>query len=281
MASSFLTSHCGVRIPPIVYGTAWKKERTEDLVIKALQFGFRGIDTAGQPKHYNEAGVGAGIAASFNKNLSRADLYVQTKFTSVGGQDPKRVPYDVAAPLATQVAQSFASSLANLRTTYVDSLVLHSPMRTEAELTEVWGAMEQIFDAGGAKQLGISNCYSPEYLEHLFHSSRVKPAVVQNRFYADTNYDPEIRSFCKRHRIIYQSFWTLSANPHILSHKVTTAIASNYARTPAQILFRYLTQNDIVPLTGTTSETHMEEDLEIFEFELTQRECEAMAELFR
>jgi diketogulonate reductase-like aldo/keto reductase len=270
----------GVRSPRIIYGTAWKKDRTEALVRTAIELGFRGIDTAGQPKHYDEAGVGAGVAACLNDHLRRADLYLQTKFTPLPGHDPKRIPYDPKAPLAEQVAQSFKSSLHNLRTDYVDCLILHSPMDDARQAAEVWKAMESIFDNGGARQLGISNCYSLAYLETLHRTMRVKPAVVQNRFYAESGYDREIRAFCRSHEIIYQSFWTLTANPHVLAHAEMKSLASKYGRTPAQVLFRYLTQNDVVPLTGTKSEAHMREDLEIFEFELTQDELDRVTALF-
>ena len=104
--------------------------------------------------------------------------------------------------------------------------------------------------------------------------------MIQNRFHAETRYDLEIRAFCRRHRLIYQSFWTLTANPHILAHRVVAALASKYHRTPAQILFRYLTQSKVVPLTGTRNETHMREDLGIFAFELSEPEREAMDALF-
>ena len=76
--------------PPILYGTAWKRERTCELVLAALRAGFRGIDTACQPKHYDEAAVGAALETS---GLRRADLYVQTKYTPLAGQDPDRLPY--------------------------------------------------------------------------------------------------------------------------------------------------------------------------------------------
>ena len=97
---------------------------------------------------------------------------------------------------------------------------------------------------------------------------------------AALGYDFEIRAFCKQQRIIYQSFWTLTANPHLVAHPAITALASQYERTSEQILFRYLTQRAIVPLTGTRSETHMREDLAIFEFELTERECAAIDAAF-
>lgn len=278
--NDFVMSTYGVRSPRILYGTAWKKMHTEDLVRKAIQIGFRGIDTACQPKHYHEAGVGAGIAACKEKGLRRADLYLQTKFTPLSGHDPNQVPYEPSARLAEQVAQSFETSLCNLQTSYLDCLVLHSPLDDARQSAEAWQAMEAIFDDGSVKQLGISNCHSLEYLETLYRSARVQPAVVQNPFYAEGNYDLEIRRFCRERGIIYQSFWTLTANPHVLAHEKLSALASKYQRTPAQVLFRYLTQDDIVPLTGTKSEAHMREDLEIFDIELTENERAAVTTLF-
>src|SRR6185436_15451405 len=168
-------------MPQLIYGTAWKKERTEALVTQALRAGFRGIDTACQPKHYHEPGVGAALAASLQDGLTREQIYLQTKFTPLSGQDPKRIPYDANATLPEQVAQSFAVSLRNLQTSYLDALVLHSPLPREAETLQVWTAMETLVDAGGVKRIGISNCYSLKTLEALYRESRIKPSVVQNR----------------------------------------------------------------------------------------------------
>jgi diketogulonate reductase-like aldo/keto reductase len=266
-------------MPRLLYGTAWKKERTEALVRLALRVGFRGIDTACQPKHYNEAGVSAAIAASLRDGLSRSELFIQTKFTPVTGQDPARIPYDRQAPLAEQVAQSFAVSLRNLQTDYLDSLVLHSSYPQIDQTLEVWRAMEGLVERGGVRTIGISNCYSLRTLRALYDASRIKPAVVQNRFYDETDYDVALRAFCREHGIVYQSFWTLTANPHLLADETVRLLSMKYSRTPAQILFRYLTQVGVVPLTGTTSETHMREDLAIFEFELTDTELRAITAL--
>jgi diketogulonate reductase-like aldo/keto reductase len=275
----FILSSANLRIPQIIYGTAWKKDATERLVSLAIRNGFRGIDTACQPKHYDEAGAGAGIAASIKQGLARHDLYLQTKFTSLSGQDPKRVPYDPKAPLADQVAQSIAASLKNLQTEYLDCVLLHSPMPTMAQTQSVWRTLESFIDNGQVRQLGISNCYRPTDLQTLYQSARIKPAVLQNRFYAETRYDRDIRNYCKQKKIIYQSFWTLSANPDLLAHATMTALASAYKRTAAQILFRYLTQIGVVPLSGTQSEAHMRDDLAIFDFELTKEEQQAIEKL--
>jgi len=280
--TDYIISATGVRMPRLIYGTAWKKDKTAACVQRALTFGFRGIDTACQPKHYFEPGVGEGIAAYLSacqETITRADLYIQTKFTSLSGQDPKQVPYDSKAPLAEQVAQSFQISLRNLRTEYLDCLVLHSPMERDEQTKTVWRAMEALVDQGGVRQIGISNCYEPAYFEQLHRWARIKPAVLQNRFYDTTGYDKELRAFCRQQQIVYQSFWTLSANPHVLACGTVKALASKYQRTAAQILFRYLTQEAIVPLTGTQSEVHLREDLSIFEFELADAERVAMTAL--
>jgi diketogulonate reductase-like aldo/keto reductase len=145
----------------------------------------------------------------------------------------------------------------------------------------VWRAFEKLVDAGGVRQLGISNCYERSQLETLFNFARIKPKVLQNRFYADTGYDAEIRAYCVDRQIRYQSFWTLTANPHLLSHAIARELAARYARTPAQILFRCLTQIGITPLTGTRSEVHMREDLAIAEFELDPVDCRALMGIFQ
>jgi len=279
-SKDFLTSAYGVQMPRIIYGTAWKEERTAALVEQAVGLGFRGIDTACQPKHYNEAGVGDGITACLQHGLvERSELYLQSKFTSLNGQDPARIPYDPNASLSEQVAQSFRTSLKNLQTAYLDCLVLHSPLENPKHTLEVWQSMEQIFGSGGVKQLGVSNCYDPDQFEQLYLNATVKPAVLQNRFYAATGYDREIRDFCREHQVIYQSFWTLTANPNVLAHPALQALAAKYRRSIAQVFFRYLSQTGIVPLTGTTSESHMREDLAIFDFELAPDECAAVGSL--
>jgi diketogulonate reductase-like aldo/keto reductase len=273
----WITTSAGVKMPPIIYGTAWKKERTSDLVVQAIQTGFRGIDTACQPKHYNEPGVGEALVRLNAHGIQREALFVQTKFTPLSGQDPDNVPYDKNAPIVMQVSQSFQSSKKSLQTDYVDSLVLHSPVAPHALLMKVWQAMEEIQKADGARQLGISNCYDTDVMTALYADAEVKPAVVQNRFYQHTGYDADLRHWCAHHGVIYQSFWTLSANPHILASDTVRRIALKYNKTEAQILFRHLSQSGGVPLTGTCSEQHMKEDLCIFDFELSAQDLKTVS----
>lgn len=275
-----MMSSSGIAMPCLLYGTAWKKDRTADLVTKAVKYGFRGIDTACQPKHYNEAGVGEAIQRLAREDIYRNELYIQTKFTPINGQDPLNIPYDRNAPLNEQVAQSFEASQKNLGVNDVDSLILHSPLENIHQTMIAWQAMEHIHKHGGTKYIGISNCYDLEILKQLYEAAFVKPSILQNRFYQDTDYDNEIRKWCREKKIIYQSFWTLTANPQILSSKAVQQAAQVYQKTAAQIFFRVLVEMGVVPLTGTCSDKHMKEDLEIFNFNLPKTVIQEIILLF-
>lgn len=253
---------------PLIYGTAWKKERTVELVLSAWQAGFRAFDTACQPKHYREDLVGEALAQIQRTGVAREDFYLQTKFTPPSGQDAISIPYDPALPVAEQVVESFTVSLRNLRTDYVDGLILHSPLNTLAETLSAWRALELIYESGGARRLGISNCYDVDFFQQLYAQAAVKPSIVQNRFYAKTNFDKHLRAFCLQQGVVYQSFWTLTANPHILEQPMIMLLCRRLRKTPAQIFFRYLVVRGITPLTGTSDSEHMQEDLAIGEFEL-------------
>jgi diketogulonate reductase-like aldo/keto reductase len=247
--------------------TAWKKEQTATYVAQAIRAGFRFIDTACQPKHYNEAGVGEGwTTAAAELSLTRKDFFLQTKYTSIGGQDPTNVPYHPTDPLPLQVQTSLQVSLKNLRTDYLDSLVLHSPMPTMEETLTVWRTMESFVKEGHVKQLGISNCYDLGTFQDLYDQAEVKPAVLQNRFTADTNFDTELREYCHHQGVTYQSFWTLTANRHALASPAVVAWAERLDMTPQQLMFAFLLSLGYVrPLSGTTSLAHMADDVAIME----------------
>ncbi len=253
----------GVAIPPFWYGTAWKEDRTEALTTLALATGFRAIDTANQRKHYFEAGVGAAIARAMEAGtVRREDLFLQTKFTHIRGQDD-RLPYDANAPIGVQVQQSFASSLAHLGTSYVDSYVLHGPSTTTGlhdQDVAAWQAMEEIQLAGGARHIGISNV-TLEQLECLHQLARVAPRFVQNRCYASTSWDADVRAFCRDHGILYQGFSLLTANRRELVRPMVDEIMMRTGRTREQLVFGFAIQVGMIPLTGTSSEQHMREDL--------------------
>ena len=268
-------------VPAFLYGTAWKEERTAALTESAILAGFRGIDTANQRRHYFEAGVGEGLVAAYRAGVvTRGDLFLQTKFTYRGGQD-HRLPYDPSAGLAQQVAQSMASSLERLGTDYVDSYVLHGPSShhgwTEAD-GEVWEAMTKEREAGRTRLLGVSNV-SLRHLQEMVVSAE-SPAFVQNRCYASTGWDREVREFCRQRNITYQGFSLLTANQDVLRHPLVTGLAARARASVAQVVFAFARTVGMLPLTGTTNADHMREDLASTGVELTEDAVRSIEELF-
>ncbi len=266
-------------IPDFIYGTAWKKEATTDLVDLALKCGFRAIDTANQAKHYSEILVGEAL---LKNGVAREEVWLQSKFTSIDGQD-NRLPYDPKANIVTQVKQSFASSLEHLCTDYLDSYLLHGPYNYPllgAEDFEVWKVLEELHHLGKAKMIGISNV-NLKQLEMLVAESEIKPSFVQNRCYANRGWDLGVREFCQRNNIHYQGFSLLTANPEIVQSPELAMLANKYKVESEQIIFRFSKQIGIIALTGTSSEIHMKEDLKIFDFELSEEEVRLIKNIGR
>jgi diketogulonate reductase-like aldo/keto reductase len=276
-----MPAHRPAPIPELLYGTAWKEDRTPALTELALRMGFRGIDTANQRRHYFEAGVGQGLAAAYRAGIvTRADLFLQTKFTYQGGQD-HRLPYDPAVDLSTQVAQSMASSLEHLDTDHVDSYVLHGPASgrqwTDND-AEVWAAMVRERDVGRTRLVGVSNV-SLHHLEQMATTGAELPAFVQNRCFARFGWDRDVRAFCTARKIIYQGFSLLTANPEVLGHPLVAGIAARAKATRAQVVFRFALAVDMLPLTGTSSAEHMTQDLASRELVLSADEVQAIESL--
>ena len=247
-------------LPPFLYGTAWKEERTGPLVELALRQGFCGIDTANQRKHYNEAAAGEALAREIAAGtVAREELFLQTKFTQRPGQD-QRLPYDPAAPVGKQVRQSFASSLEHLRTSYLDSYLLHGPSQRPGlaeQDWEAWTAMEALHAEGNARALGVSN-FSHEQLELLLDRATVRPAFVQNRCFAATGWDWQVRQVCREHGIAYQGFSLLTANREVWLGQRVGEVGDAHSLTPAQVLFCLALELGMLPLTGTSDAAHID-----------------------
>ncbi len=267
------TTYNQVSLPNFMYGTAWKKDRTTELVKLAVESGFKAIDTANQLIHYDEAQVGNALKGLYSDGVKREELFLQTKFTPVDGQD-HRTPYDRKADVGTQVRQSMDSSLAHLHCDHVDSYVLHGPYSrrglTDSDW-EVWMTMEEFYKTKKARIIGISNV-TDEQLDELCANAKVKPMVVQNRCYAVRGWDKGVREICQRENIIYQGFSLLTANTGVLSDPFVRSIATTLGATPAQVIFRFSMQVGMLPLTGTTKSAHMKEDLASETFTLTDEE---------
>jgi diketogulonate reductase-like aldo/keto reductase len=271
----------GVGVPRFLYGTAWKEQETSRLAGLALRAGFRGIDTANQRRHYDEAAVGQAVAVAIAGGLVARDaLFLQTKFTFRPGQD-HRLPYDPEAPIGAQVEQSFASSLEHLGVDSIDGYLLHGPSQRSglaAADREAWRAMEAIHASGRARLLGVSNV-SLEQLRLLCEQAQVRPRFVQNRCYAARGWDRDVREFCAANGIIYQGFSLLTANLDALRHPEIRRIAARHGRSVVQVVFRFALDVGMLPLTGTTDPAHMRDDLDVFDFRLEPAEVERIERL--
>jgi len=267
---------CRMRRPTIIYGTAWKQAATTELVEKALAAGYRAFDTANQKKHYSDDLTGVAIRDS---GLPRAELFLQSKYTSPRGQD-HRMPYDPAADVAVRVHASFAGTLKNFGTDYLDSFLIHGPdgagVLDEAD-REAWGAMEELHLSGAARAIGISNVGLRQLRE--LEGAKVRPMYVQNRCYEQRGWDRDVREYCLANSIVYQGFSLLTANPEVVGHPATAAIARRLGVTPAQVVFRFAVSLGILPLTGTTDARHMKDDLEALSLELSAAELGALRAL--
>lgn len=286
-SSTSSSTHVTSRFPPkIIYGTAWKKDSTAQLVEEAIRQGFLAIDTACQPKHYHEPGVGQALETLYQQGfIQRENIFLQTKFTSLNGQDlNKPIPYNPKASLRDQVWQSFEKSCENLKTNYLDSLVMHSPMPTIEETLIVWKTFEEIYKTTGRiVSLGLSNTYHLPVLQRIYEEAEIKPSFLQNRFYRESGYDIEIRAFCLKHNIFYQSFWTLTANPDIIRSSFIQGLSRKYQKTPEQIFFKFIQSQGIIPLSGTKNSQHMREDLDVAEkmVPLEEEEIKTINQLLR
>ncbi len=249
----------GVRVPRLLYGTAWKEDRTAALTGQALAAGFRGIDTANQRRHYHDAGVGEAVAAS---RVPRGELFLQTKFTFRDGQD-HRLPYDPAAPVGEQVRQSVASSLLHLGVERLDAYLLHGPSQPvglgDADWA-AWTAMEDAQRAGKVRLLGASNVNAGQ-LEELLAGAKAKPRLVQNRCFTRPHADWAVRAACREQGLAYEGFSLLTG--HVLARTPqAAAVAARLGCTPAQAVLAYCLARGMVVLTGTTSPVHMAQDLQ-------------------
>lgn len=268
-----LVSYNDIPVPSFMYGTAWKKDATAKLVQLALEKGFKAIDTANQLKHYDEKLVGDALQSAYASGVRRESLFLQTKFTSKDGQD-QRTPYERDANLTTQVKQSIDSSLEHLHTDYVDSYVLHGPHYRNGlgeEDWEVWSAIEEAYQAGKTKMIGVSNV-NFDQLKELCTKAKTKPMMVQNRCYSIMRWDEKVREFCQAQKIIYQGFSLLTANSQVLMAPAVHDIADRLGVETAQVIFRFAIQVGMLPLTGTTNPKHMEQDLQAEHLQLTDEE---------
>ena len=241
----------GHKIPQLGLGT-WplNDAQVADAVVEAVSHGYRHIDTA--VKYGNEKGVGDGIRTS---GVDRGELFITTKLdgefhgsgTAIAGLD---------------------GSLERLGLDYVDLLLIHWPLPRRGEFLSTWKTFEELQASGKVRSIGVSN-FKPAHLDQLFRETEVVPAVNQIQV------SPSIprtaaRAFNESNGIVTESYSPLGASSDLLNAPVLASVGEKYGKTPGQVVLRWHVQQGLVAIPKTANPQRMQENLDVFDFELDQ-----------
>jgi diketogulonate reductase-like aldo/keto reductase len=253
----------GVSMPQLGLGVWRASDReAEAAVSHALQVGYRLIDTAAM--YGNEAGVGRAIAAS---SLNRKDIFVTTKLWNT------EHGYDEAL-------RAFDKSLNTLGLDYLDLYLIHWPMPRLDKYRETWQAFEKLYDEGRVRAIGVSN-FLPEHIEDLTEHTRITPAVNQIELHPYLQQHAS-RDICAAHNIRVESWSPLGGGKgQLLADPVIAGIAREHHKTPAQVIIRWHLQNGLVVIPKSVHLSRIRENCDVFDFELSRHDLEAIAALDR
>ncbi|RUL46518.1 aldo/keto reductase [Lysinibacillus antri] len=241
----------GVQMPYLGLGVYKMTDREEAILAmtKALEVGYRAIDTAAI--YGNEKEVGEAIK---NANVSREEIFVTTK---VWNNDQG---YD-------NTLRAFETSLKNLGLEYVDLYLTHWPV--EDKLVDTYRAIERLYDEKLIRVPGVSNHHA-HHLEKIFAKANVQPMVNQIELHPYFS-QVELRAFCNEHNIAVTA-WSPLGRGGILQDEVITTIASEVGKTAAQVILRWHYQQDIITIPKSVTPTRIEENMQIFDFELSNEQ---------
>jgi diketogulonate reductase-like aldo/keto reductase len=246
----------GTDMPVIGYGM-WKNKKQEEVtegIKDAINIGFRHIDSAAA--YQNEELVGKGLAAS---DFPREKLFITSKLKN------KAHGYE-------NVKQEVEETLNNLGTDYLDLYLIHWPVVKghgddwKEDNLDTWRAFEELYDEGVLKAIGVSN-FSIEQLENLIKNARIKPMVNQLLVHPGV-LQKETRDYCEKHDIVVQAYSPLSPLKELSEDQHVQEMATKYKKTIAQLLLRFDLQLGVVPLTKSVHRERIEENFDIFDFEI-------------
>lgn len=248
-------------MPRIGLGVYQSKEGREvkQAIAYALAAGYRHIDTA---KIYgNEEGVGEAVHAS---GIPREDIFITTKlWNSDQGYD--------------SALRAIDGSLARLSVEYVDLYLIHWPFTGSVvrgnKREETWKAMEEIYKAGKAKAIGVSN-YTIKHLEEMRTYATVEPAVNQVEFHPFL-YQKELLEYCEGRDIALEAYSPLMQGKHLMDEHIS-AIAQTYNKTNAQVLIRWSLQHGCIVIPKSVHKERIEENIDVFDFELKDADMRAL-----
>jgi diketogulonate reductase-like aldo/keto reductase len=251
-----ITLNNGTLIPSAGIGTfLLQPDDAERSVVTALQNGYTLIDTANA--YMNEKAVGRGIKASGKK---REEIYLSTKLWP---------------SVYATADQAIDETLARLDTDYIDLLFLHQPV---GDYIGAYKAMERAVKAGKVKSLGLSN-FSEAQVREVVDAAEIKPAVLQleaHPYYPQT----EMKRYLDTFGAVIMAWYPLGhGDAALLQEPVFTDLAKKYGKTNAQIILRWHTQIGNIVIPGSRSESHIKENIDLYDFTLTAEELAAIAAL--
>lgn len=254
----YVTLNNGVKMPIIGYGVYQvTPEECERCVLDAISAGYRSIDTA--QAYHNEEGVGNAIEKC---GVAREDLFITTKvWISNAGYEKAKA--------------SIEESLRKLKTDYIDLLLIHQPF---GDYYGTYRAMEEAYKEGKIKAIGVSNFY-PDRLIDICQFNEVVPAVNQVETHP-FNQQLEAHEIMKKYNVQHESWGPFAeGRKDIFSNPVISQIAAKYNKSVAQVILRYLIENDVVVIPKSTHKERMIENISVFDFELTQDDRDAIKSL--
>ena len=247
----------GQRIPQLGFGTyPMDDAEAEALLPEALWRGYRLLDTA--VNYGNERGVGQGIRHS---GISREDIFLTSK---IPGRDHGR----------ESVRRSLEGSLQRLGTDYLDLYLIHWPNPGVDQYVQTWQAMLEARDEGLVRSVGVSN-FLPEHLLRLEAETGEMPVVNQVELHPQYQQEA-LRAFHQEHRILTQAWSPLGRKTDLLQSDWLAEIARRQGRTPAQVVLRWHVQSGIVPIPKSSNPERMAENIDVFEWELTDEQMERL-----
>ena len=256
-----ITLNNGVQIPQLGFGVFQiKPEETVKATTSALEIGYRHIDTA--QMYGNEREVGLAVRES---GIPRDEVFVTSKLNN------NRLERD-------DILRSFDQSLADLGFDRLDLFLIHWPLPAVADYVARWKVMEEIYASGRVRAIGVSNC-QPHHLSNLFGHSEVRPAVNQIEAHPFLTQD-ELRAFGAEHQIVTEA-WAPIARGKVNDEPVIAEIARRSGKTPAQVTLRWHVQRGDVVFPKSVTRSRVEENFDIFDFELDDAAMAAISALNR
>ena len=253
----------GVTMPPIGYGVfrMTDLEECENAVVQAVKTGYRLIDTAAA--YENETAVGKAIKRVIAEGIvSREELFVTTKLWITD------TSYEKAK-------EGFQRSLDRLGLDYVDLYLIHQPYN---DYYGAWRALEELYEDGKVKAIGVDNFTQDRMADFLFFN-KVKPAVNMIECNAYFQREDE-RKYLKAQNILMQAWSPLAAGKKdLFTNEILCSIAQNHQKSVAQIVLRWLVQRKIIPVVKSANPIRMKENLDIFDFVLSEEEMKQIATL--